>query len=116
MLRDEALGAFRYAWGDRIGTLSLPPTGTWTSFCGVEECLGYPHDDHPVVTRSGRPIPRRAGAEPIWDSCCATTICIERWGQQLTIVVVYEVDWDIEHTPGAIIQNGQLVERCGNVP
>ena len=42
----------------------------------------------------------------------ATVISLDR---RPTVELGYEVDWDVEHTLGARIRDGRVVELCGSV-
>jgi hypothetical protein len=55
----------------------------------------------------------------IWEHVTTLGVAVERWGGLSktvpAVVVNYRTDWDEEHTLGAVIHDGALVELNGSV-
>ena len=51
----------------------------------------------------------------IWPHVTLEFVAVTRHGGKLTAELGYRVAWDEEHTLGAILSDGVLVELCGRV-
>ena len=63
---------------------------------------------------SWRPTIERA-LFAVWPHTVAEFVQVSPLGGQLTIEIGYRVGWNEEHTLGARLRDGQLVELCGSV-
>jgi hypothetical protein len=60
-------------------------------------------------------LPAIAGPAAVWPHASAEFVQVIALGGQLTVEIGYRVAWDEEHTLGARLRDGQLVELCGSV-
>ena len=67
------------------------------------------------MTADGFDPSRLRGPEDIWPHVDATVVCIDPARTEFPIEVQLRVAWDEEHTLGARIRDGTLVEVCGSV-
>jgi len=60
-------------------------------------------------------LPAIDGPAAVWPHTTAEFVQVTPLSGQLTIEIGYRVGWDEEHTLGARLREGQLVELCGSV-
>jgi hypothetical protein len=60
-------------------------------------------------------LPAIDGPAAVWPHTTADFVQVSPLSGQLTIEIGYRVGWDEEHTLGARLRDGQLVELCGSV-
>lgn len=61
--------------------------------------------------RAGEPFPRLGNDPSLWEKVRLVGVTIDARG----IEIAYETDWDEEHTVGALIKNGKLIEMNGSI-
>ena len=64
-----------------------------------------PESGYPAIT----------GPSGVWPHTTTEFVQVSPLSRQLTIEIGYRVAWDAEHTLGARLRDGQLVELCGSV-
>ena len=60
-------------------------------------------------------LPAIDGPGAVWSHATAEFVQVTPLSGQLTVEIGYRVAWDDEHTLGARLREGQLVELCGSV-
>jgi hypothetical protein len=60
-------------------------------------------------------LPRVSSPEDVWPHAHPVFVSVTQLDRQLTVEIGYRVAWDEEHTLGARIRCGRLVELCGSV-
>jgi hypothetical protein len=60
-------------------------------------------------------FPRVNSAPEVWGHVSLDFACVTPFGNALVAELGYTTEWDEEHTLGARIQDGRLVELCGSI-
>ena len=60
-------------------------------------------------------LPAIDGPEGVWPHTAVEFVQVTPLSGQLTVEIGYRVAWDEEHTLGARLRDGQLIELCGSV-
>jgi len=60
-------------------------------------------------------LPAIDGPAAVWPHTTPEFVHVTPLSGQLTVEIGYRVAWDEEHTLGARLRDGQLVELCGSV-
>lgn len=60
-------------------------------------------------------LPRIEGPAAVWPHATAAFVQVAPLSGRLTVEIGYRVAWDEEHTLGARLLEGQLLELCGSV-
>ena len=71
---------------------------------------GYDAGDLPVKN-----FPMISSSEEVWAHLKCEEVQVEPLGGQMSVIVAYKTEWDIEHTLGAFVQDGQLLELNGSI-
>ena len=61
------------------------------------------------------PLPAIDAPSSVWPHTSVEFVQVAPLDGQLTVEIGYRVAWDEEHTLGARIRGGQLIELCGSV-
>jgi hypothetical protein len=61
------------------------------------------------------PLPAIEVPSAVWPHAKVEYVQVGPLDGQLTVEIAYRVEWDEEHTLGARIRGGKLVELCGSV-
>lgn len=61
------------------------------------------------------PLPAIEKSSDVWQYVATEYVAVAPLGGKLTIEFAYRVTWDEEHTLGARLQDGRLLELCGSV-
>jgi len=60
-------------------------------------------------------LPTIDGPDGVWRHTAVEFVQVTPLSGQLTVEIGYRVAWDEEHTLGARLRDGQLIELCGSV-
>jgi hypothetical protein len=135
---DPVLGRLERSRGYWRGRVALPTVGD--TALAIEGGRSGPSEEHLAAVRGLGPVyerlrqsiasalaEHRANDETqsphdpaqIWEHVTTLGVAVERWSGLSTtapaVVVNYRTDWDEEHTLGAVIHDGALVELNGSV-
>ena len=63
----------------------------------------------------GYPFPKLLAAEEVWNHVRLKRVWVGAYGKPTDIELAYTASWEIEHTAGALIRDGQLIEFSASV-
>jgi hypothetical protein len=139
---DPVLGRLERSGGYWRGRMTLPTVGDTN--LAIEGGRSGPSEEHLAAIRNFGPVYERLrpaiakalaehrapyeealdtvpplDSSRIWEHATTLGVAVEHWGglskTAPAVVVNYRTDWDEEHTLGAVIHDGALVELNGSV-
>jgi hypothetical protein len=63
----------------------------------------------------GYPFPKLLSADEVWNHVRLKRVWVGAYGAPNDVELAYSASWELEHTAGALIRDGQLVEFCASV-
>ena len=63
----------------------------------------------------GYPFPKLLSVDEVWNHVRLTRVWVGAYGKPTDVELAYSASWEVEHTAGALIRDGQLAEFSASV-